>query len=201
MIPGFEIDCGEVLEGHRLLATGLRVDGMSDDHALAEYSEHSPGEPVHPMVSLTYVIVPGLGATPTRGRDVDAEVRIEPPADPSWWATVTSWGGERDATVGAEVTAGAFGPFVLPEGTQTVTIDLINIGISTNDMPPEDDSPHRRARFASDRPRDGVGFLAGRLARRPLAMTAAHHSRFAPTGVRGFCGRRRGGPVPIPFGA
>lgn len=143
MFPGFEIDCGEVLEGHRLLATGLRVDGMSDDDDHADYSEHSPGKPVYPMVSLKYVIVPGLNSTTVRGRDVDAVVRIEPPADPSWWAPVSSWGGERDATVGADVTAGAFGPFVVPEGTQSVTLDLVNIGLWTNDMPPEDDSPGR----------------------------------------------------------
>ena len=49
MFPGFEIDCGEVLEGHRLLATGLRVDGMSDDDDHADYSEHSPGKPVYPI--------------------------------------------------------------------------------------------------------------------------------------------------------
>lgn len=147
MIPEFEIefeiDCGEVLEGHRLLATGLRVDGRSDDAVHADYSEHTPGKPAFPMVSLTYVIVPALEPATLRGRDIDAEVRIEPAADPTWWEPVTSWGGERDATAGAPVTSGAFGPFVMPEGTRMVTVDLVNIGLTTNGVPPEDDSPNR----------------------------------------------------------
>lgn len=97
MIPEieFQVDCGEVLEGHRLRATGQQVDGMSDDAVHADYSDHRPSKPVHPMVSLTYATVPALDPDAFRGRDVDAEVHIDPPADPACWAPVTSGGGER----------------------------------------------------------------------------------------------------------
>lgn len=145
MFPGlaFEVDCGEVLAGHRLLATGLRVDGMSDDAVHADYSDHRPGKPAHTMVSLTYVIAPALDPAGVRGRDVDAEVRIEPPADPTWWEPVTSGAGERDASPDQAVTRGAFGPFVVPDGTRTVTAVLADVGLTTDGVPPEDDSPER----------------------------------------------------------
>lgn len=143
MIHEFEVDCGEVLGGHRLLATGLRLDGTSDDAVHADYSEHRPDKPVHPMMSLTYVIVPGLDSTTLRGREVDAEIHIEPPADPAWWHPDRSWGAERDAVEAAATTAGAFGPFIVPVGTRSVTVDLFDIGVTTDDTPPDDDGPPR----------------------------------------------------------
>ena len=56
MLVAFDVDCGEVLAGHRFLARGLRDDGYSDDQLLSDYSEHVPGKPVHRMVALTYVL-------------------------------------------------------------------------------------------------------------------------------------------------
>ncbi len=139
----FEIDCGEVLAGHHLVATGLRVDGMSDDAVHADYSQHREGKPVHPMVSLTYRITPEIRTADLAGRDVDAAIRLEPPADPDHWPSVMSTGGERDFNPGPDVTYGAFGPFVLPEGTRQVAISLTNDAITTDGAPPHDDGPNR----------------------------------------------------------
>jgi hypothetical protein len=101
MLPmTFDLDCGEALGGRRLIATGLRVDGMSDDKIHADYSEHVEGKPVHTMVSLTYRVRPALPQNGI-GRDIYATVRLDPPADPAFWDEVLAPGAERDATPGA----------------------------------------------------------------------------------------------------
>lgn len=129
MIPLiFEVDCGEVLPGHRMLATGLRNDGVSDDDLHADYSAHTADRPVHAMASLTYVITPTLPESESR-RDVDATVRLDPPPDPRFWDPVLVPGAERSAVPGAVDTVGAFGPFVVPEATETVTARLVDVAI------------------------------------------------------------------------
>jgi hypothetical protein len=139
----FHVDCGEAWTGHQLTATGLRLDGVSDDAIHADYSEHHAGGPIHPMTSLTYRVTPALHRSDLAGREVDAEIRLDPPADPNHWPSVMSVGGERDNTPGSEVTDGAFGPFVLPAGTRHIAISLENISVVTGGIPPRDSSPDR----------------------------------------------------------
>ena len=68
----------------QLHVTGLRVDGTSDDSIHADYSEHPSGKPVHPMVSLTYTLTPGLVSDDLPdGREIDVEVTLDPTAEPS----------------------------------------------------------------------------------------------------------------------
>lgn len=130
----FGVDCGDVLLGHRLTATGLRRDGLSNDGVHADYAGHTPGRPVHPMASLTYRITPVL-VEGDSWRDVDATVSLDPPADPTIWDEVHVPGGERDATPGAKDTVGAFGPFIVPDDTATVTVHLTEVTISVGDAP------------------------------------------------------------------
>ena len=84
MLTDFDIDCGEVLRGHHLRFTGLRMDGTSDDFIHSDYSEHTDGKPVHPMCSLAYTLTPELDdyALPD-GRDVDFTIMLDPPPDPA----------------------------------------------------------------------------------------------------------------------
>jgi hypothetical protein len=133
MVPmSFDLDCGEAFGGRRLIATGLRLDGLSDDHIHADYSEHVDGKPVYPMVSLTYRITPALPAA-SNARDIYATVRLDPPADPAFWEEILAPGAERDATPGAASTAAAIGPFVLPDATERVTIHLVEATLITGE--------------------------------------------------------------------
>lgn len=133
MIPmSFHLDCGEVLAGHRLIATGIRVDGLSNDRAHADYSEHAEGKPVHSMVSLTYRITPALPENDGGRRDIYATVRLDPPADPSFWDEVFAPGAERDVTPDATNTEAAVGPFICPDSTEKVTVHLVEAAIITS---------------------------------------------------------------------
>ena len=144
MLPEFNVHCGPVLRGHELHLTGLRVDGTSDDSIHADYSEHRSGKPVHPMVSLTYTLTPGLASDDLPdGREIDVEVTLDPPAEPAFWPSVMREGGEREVGVGGESTHGAFGPFVLPDGTRTIAFDLSQFGVTRDGVAPLDDSPER----------------------------------------------------------
>ncbi len=129
----FNLDCGEALDGRHLIATGLRLDGTSDDDMHAHYCEHTESKPVHPMVSLTYQLTPAL---PEDGldRDIYATVQLDPPADPAFWDEILAPGAERDATPGATHTDGAIGPFILPEATERVTVHLVEATLTTGDQ-------------------------------------------------------------------
>lgn len=128
MFLACDIDCGEAFPGHRLVARGLRDDGYSNDSLYADYMGHSEARKVHRVVSLVYALVPGL-ADPGRntGQEVDARVVLDPPADPAEGGSVLDLGGERDGRPGGNETEGAFGPFVLPEGTQRVIVEFSEI--------------------------------------------------------------------------
>lgn len=128
----FDLPCGEALGGRRLTSTGLRLDGTSDDAVHADYSEHTDGKPVHPMMSLTYRLEPALPEYDD-GRALYATVRLDPPADPAYWDEVLKPGAERDGTPGATVTEGAIGPFIVPDGTRRVTVHLVDAAITTGD--------------------------------------------------------------------
>lgn len=119
---------GELLPGHRLVARGLRNDGYSNDIRNGDYMRHYEGKPVHPVVSLTYALVPGLTREEQDSSlDIDARAVLDPPLDPEAWETLVNMGGERDARPGGSETAGAFGPFALPEGTERLNVTLTQI--------------------------------------------------------------------------
>jgi len=69
------------------------------------------------------------------GLDVDASVALDPPPDPGVWVPVLALGGEREGRPGGSETAGAFGPFVFPEGTERVTVELRQITLVPADAP------------------------------------------------------------------
>ena len=141
----FSVDCGEVLGGRVLRLTGLRTDGRSDDVVHADHSEHRPGKPVHLMVALTYELRPGLTHdAPVDGRDVDASIRLRPPADPRHWPAVLREGEEREVAAGGPVTRGAFGPFVLPDATAEIRVELTEISKTVGGVGPVDSAPERR---------------------------------------------------------
>lgn len=130
MLLCFNIDCGEVLPGHRLVTQGLREDGYSNDGRNGDYMDHHEGKPVHPVASLTYALVPGLTREEQdNSRDIDASAVLDPPLDPDEWGTVITMGGERDARPGGPEIAGAFGPFAFPEATKRLTVTLTQITV------------------------------------------------------------------------
>jgi len=108
---------------------------------------HYEGKPVHPMVSLVYALIPGLSQPEpgSNGLDVDARMVLDPPADPAVWGAVLTMGSERDARPGGSETAGAFGPFVLLEGTKRVNVALDRITIAPADPPRRTQSPAQRS--------------------------------------------------------
>lgn len=146
MLLSFNVDCGELLPGHRFVARGLREDGYSDDSVNGEYMGHYEGKPVHPVVSLVYALIPGLSQPEDGGNGLDVDVRVvlDPPADPAVWGAVLTMGSERDARPGGSETAGAFGPFVLPEATKRVTVELEQISIAPTDSPRRTESGSER---------------------------------------------------------
>lgn len=146
MLLSCNVDCGDVLPGHRLVAKGLRDDGYSNDSLNGDYMEHYEGKPVHRVASLVYALIPGL-SQPDRGSnglDVDARVVIDPPPDPAVWGSVLTMGAERDARPGGSETAGAFGPFVLPEGTERVSIELSQFTLGPTDSQRGVETPEER---------------------------------------------------------
>jgi hypothetical protein len=136
MLLPFNVDCGEVLPGHRLFAKGLRDDGYSNDSRNGDHMHHHRGKAVHPVASLTYALVPGLtGEGQDDSRDIDATVVLDPPLDGEEWEAVVTMGGERDARPGASETVGAFGPFPVPERTKRLSVTLTRITLVRSGPP------------------------------------------------------------------
>lgn len=156
----FHLDCGEAVGGRRITATGLRVDGMSDDAIHADYSEHAEGRPVYAMVALTYRITPALAQDGNR-RDICATVRLDPPADPAYWDEVLAPGAEAETT--SEATEAAVGPFVLPDGTRTLTVHLVEATLTTVDEARAD----RQGAASSEPERDLGNIVVDLVARTP----------------------------------
>jgi hypothetical protein len=131
MLVSCDVDCGEVMPGHRLVVRGVRHDGYSNDELHGDYTGHYEGKPVHPVASLVYVLVPGLTEQEFRdsGPDIDVTVELAPAPDPALWGSVLSMGSERDGETGGAETRGAFGPFVLPQGTERVIATVSQIHI------------------------------------------------------------------------
>ena len=88
------VDCGEAFLGHRLVVRGLRHDGYSNDSFNGDHMGHYEGKPVYTVVSLVYVLVPGLTEQKLRdgGLDIDATVVLDPQPDPTVWDSVLIMG-------------------------------------------------------------------------------------------------------------
>jgi hypothetical protein len=128
------VDCGELLPGHRFLITGVRLDGRSDDQLHADFTGHVEGQPGEPMVSVTYEVRPGLSEQEST-LYVYPEVELSPTPTGAFWEATSRDGGnvaeERDQPADGPVTAGAFGPFVCPEGTEEIALRLRPIQVTT----------------------------------------------------------------------
>lgn len=136
MLVPLDVDCGEVLPGHRLVVRGLRADGYSDDADKSDYMGHYEGKPAHRVVSLVHAFVPGFSVEEHQGGlDIDVTVTLDPQPDPAVWGSVLTMGGERDAGADQPETLGAFGPFVFPEATAQVVVTLTQIAISREGEP------------------------------------------------------------------
>ena len=137
MLVPCNVDCGEVLPGHRLVVRGLRHDGYSDDAINGDCMGHYEGKPVHRVVSLVYALVPGLSEQEHQGSlDIDVTVVLDPQPDPAVWGSVLTMGGERDARADGAETSGEFGPFVFPEATERVTATVTQITVGRPGAPP-----------------------------------------------------------------
>ena len=137
MLIPCNVDCGDVLPGHRLVVRGLRHDGYSNDDLNGEYMGHYEGKPVHRVVSLVYALVPGLSEQEHSGSlDIDMTVALDPQPDPAVWGAVLTMGSERDGIADGAETLGAFGPFVFPESTERITATLTQITVSRPGTPP-----------------------------------------------------------------
>ena len=151
MLLSCTVDCGEVLPGHRLVARGLRDDGTSDDNLHGDYTGHYDGKPVHRVVSLVYELIPGLPRLEDVSAvlDVDASVALDPPSDPELWGSPLMMGSERDDRAGGSETAGAFGPFILPHGTERVIVELRQVTVVTGRAPRPAKSPPDEKRLGT----------------------------------------------------
>lgn len=131
MLVPLDVDCGEVLPGHRLVVRGLRDAGCSDDATNGDCMDHYEGKPVHRVASLVYALVPGLSLEEHQGHlDIDVRVTLDPQPDPVVWGSALTMGGERDARAGRAETVGVFGPFVLPEATRRLVATVTQIALS-----------------------------------------------------------------------
>lgn len=126
MLLSFDIDCGELIAGHRVIARGLKDQGtMTVD------GQSAPG------FSLEYELVPGVESQYDRnifhylvGIDYQADTPLPWPANESG-AIATFNGGPS--------THGSGGDWPLPEGTRHLTFRLTGIDETTGGPRQEED--------------------------------------------------------------
>ena len=117
MSIAFEVDCGEVISGHRLLARGLRDE---------EDARRPGGRPRNQ--SLCYALVPGLGSAELGvGDGVDFRVWFERRAHRSWSHRRRTHGGFLDARPDQPETIGELGPFAVPRRARRVGAVVVGI--------------------------------------------------------------------------
>lgn len=123
LLATFDLDCGELIPGHRLIARGLADEGRSSDD-LAGGTDN----PEEQMVGLEYELVPGItaeeaAAAGVHDLTVDAGYSVDVPLT---WNT----GDERSGPLsqyepeGGPSSAGQFGPHPLPDGARQVRFTL-----------------------------------------------------------------------------
>jgi hypothetical protein len=119
----FDVDCGELARGHRVIARGLTYEGRStDDLTSGDQSGHQE----LPMVSLAYEVVPGLTAAEAAFQ-IEATYTTDVPLP---WSTSGAGFGPRstDEYAGGPATRGAAGPWPLPEGARHLHFMLHRAG-------------------------------------------------------------------------
>ncbi|MGI4896043.1 MAG: hypothetical protein ACRYF3_13115 [Janthinobacterium lividum] len=123
LLATFDLDCGELIPGHRLIARGLADEGRSSDD-LAGGVDNTEEQ----MVGLEYELVPGITAEEAAAAGVydftvDAGYGVDVPLA---WNT----GDERSGPLsqyraeGGPSSAGQFGPHPLPDGARQVRFTL-----------------------------------------------------------------------------
>jgi hypothetical protein len=111
----FDVDCGELISGHRFIAQGLVDEGWStDDLSSDDQSRHQEFQ----MVSLAYQLVPGVtAAEAAAGADSEfvVDATYETDVDLPWTTGAAGFGpGSIEEYAGGASTGGASGPWPLP---------------------------------------------------------------------------------------
>ncbi|NAZ83870.1 hypothetical protein GTR02_18835 [Kineococcus sp. R8] len=123
LLATFDLDCGELIPGHRLIARGLADEGRSKDDFRGGTDNIE-----QQMIGLEYELVPGItaeeaAAAGVRDLIVDAGYSVDVPL-------VWSTGDERSGPssqwkpTGGPSSAGQFGPHPLPAGAGRVRFTL-----------------------------------------------------------------------------
>src|SRR3954453_3483540 len=134
-IIAFDVDCGELIPGHRFIARGLVDDGRSaDDLTSGDQTRHQELQ----MVSLAYELVPGVTAAEAAegaGADFGVEATYATDVPLSWTTGGGGFGpGSIDEYAGGASTGGASGPWPLPDDAARLRFTLYGTG----PRPPED---------------------------------------------------------------
>ena len=132
MLLVFDVDCGELIPGHRFIARGLggplRVDIPADwhgdaaqDEQLREFQEAGG----YPACTLEYELVPGVRAAEAGGDFYRYVVGIFYSADVDLpWDPSES--GEIGPFEGGDATHGSEGDWLLPPAATTLTFALVS---------------------------------------------------------------------------
>jgi hypothetical protein len=134
MMLAFDVDCGELIEGHHFGARGLGgpfrmpiLDGMVDDHAEYERLLREFGDVGYPAFTLEYELVPGVTAAEDEGdpfrflAGVDYHADVELPWHPND-------GGVLAPFEGGDATHGARGDWPLPPDATALTFQITGVG-------------------------------------------------------------------------
>jgi hypothetical protein len=123
MLLAFDVDCGYLIEGHRLIARGIKDDGVIDS-----FGWNGTGGEFVPVFSFEYELVPGVDAPgdPPFGY----LVQINYTAD-----VVLPWeptdGGAIAPFSGGSTTHGSRGSWPLPRDARILRFEMSGIDPST----------------------------------------------------------------------
>jgi len=147
----FDVDCGELVPGHRCIARGLFDEGRSaHDLTSGDQSRHQ----LMRMVSLGYELVPGVTAAEAAAAEFFVEATYATDVALPWTTGGAGFGpGSIDAFAGGPGTAGASGPWPLPDDAGRLRFTLYATGVRGSADPHrvagtlEVDLPARTARW------------------------------------------------------
>jgi len=132
-IISFDVDCGELIPGHRFIARGLVDEGRSaDDLTSGDQTSHQELQ----MVSLAYELVPGVTADAAEGAGAKFVVEATYATDVAlpWTTGGSGFGpGSIDVYAGGASTGGASGPWPLPDDAARLQFTLYAVGPRTLD--------------------------------------------------------------------
>lgn len=134
MILSFDVECGDLFPGHRVIARGLVDGGRSRDDLTSR--DHA-GNTECQMVSLSYELVPGVTREDESSRQegraftVDATYAADVPlawstggSGPDGLPGPGSAESYDEVVWGGESTLGELGPWPVPEGARRLTFWL-----------------------------------------------------------------------------